>query len=80
MHAFGVISQSRVYGDGVGFVRFEEGEQARKAIRAMNGKKANPRCEEPLLVKFAFRKARNPKRYIRVGEDVKSSLFSLFCV
>lgn len=26
---FGVISQSRVYGDGVGFVRFEEGYQAR---------------------------------------------------
>ena len=31
---FGVISQSRVYGDGVGFVRFEQGYEA-KAVKLL---------------------------------------------
>merc|ERR1719216_790888 len=40
---FGVISQSRVYGDGVGFVRFEQAHEARRAIHAMHNKKMD-RC------------------------------------
>eukprot|EP01083_Nonionella_stella_P318023 1160454_1 len=67
---FGVISQSRVYGDGVGFVRFEKGHEAKAALEQMNGAKLE-RCQDPLLVKYAFRKQKNSKRYIRVGDEVK---------
>eukprot|EP01083_Nonionella_stella_P262926 893642_1 len=68
--SFGVISQSRVYGDGVGFVRFEQGFQAKQALEQMNGAKLD-RCQDQLLVKYAFRKPKNTKRYIRVGDEVK---------
>merc|ERR1719361_907747 len=67
---FGVISQSRVYGDGVGFVRFEQAHEAKRAIGAMHGKKLD-RCPDQLLVKYAFKKQRRDKRYIRVGDEVK---------
>eukprot|EP00484_Ammonia_sp_Unknown_P010336 CAMPEP_0197073536 /NCGR_PEP_ID=MMETSP1384-20130603/210655_1 /TAXON_ID=29189 /ORGANISM="Ammonia sp." /LENGTH=891 /DNA_ID=CAMNT_0042512373 /DNA_START=2767 /DNA_END=5442 /DNA_ORIENTATION=- len=67
---FGVISQSRVYGDGVGFVRFEQGHEAKAAIEAMDKAKMD-RCPDQLLVKYAFRKQRPNKRYIRVGDQVK---------
>ena len=68
---FGVISQSRVYGDGVGFVRFEQNDEATQAIEKMNGARPDPRCTENLLVKRAFKKTRNPKRFIRVGDEVR---------
>ena len=29
------------------------------------------RCQDQLLVKYAFKKQRNSKRYIRVGDEVK---------
>merc|ERR1719461_421508 len=67
---FGVIQQSRVYGDGVGFVRFEQGFEAKNAIQGMDGAKLE-RCPDKLLVKYAFRKVRKDKRYIRVGDEVK---------
>eukprot|EP00487_Bulimina_marginata_P007319 TRINITY_DN28203_c0_g1_i1.p1 TRINITY_DN28203_c0_g1~~TRINITY_DN28203_c0_g1_i1.p1 ORF type:complete len:115 (+),score=20.29 TRINITY_DN28203_c0_g1_i1:22-366(+) len=52
---FGVIQQSRVYGDGVGFVRFEKGDEARNAIKHMDKVKLD-RCQDVLLVKYAFKK------------------------
>eukprot|EP01083_Nonionella_stella_P259612 886203_1 len=66
---FGVIQQSRVYGDGVGFVRFEQGYAAKAAIAAMDKKKLD-RCPDQLLVKYAFKKQRNSKRYIREVEMI----------
>ncbi len=41
-----------------------------QAIQAMHGKKYD-RCPDQLLVKYAFKKQRNSKRYIRVGDEVK---------
>eukprot|EP01084_Bolivina_argentea_P076858 139336_1 len=66
---FGVISQSRVYGDGVGFVRFEQGFEAKAAIDKMDKVKLD-RCQDVLLVKYAFKKQRNSKRYIREVEMI----------
>jgi len=67
---FGVISQSRVYGDGVGFVRFEQGFEAKAAIEAMDKKRLD-RCPDQLLVKYAFKKQRGSKRYIRVNDEIQ---------
>ena len=37
----------------------------------MDKKRPDARCTDQLLVKYAFRKQRNSKRYIRVGDEVK---------
>lgn len=67
----GVICQSRVHGDGIGFIRFEKKEEAASAL-SLNGTKPDVRCTQPLVVKNANKKTKRPKSILKNpnGENV----------
>lgn len=72
LKGYGTIVQSRIYGDGAGFVCFESAEEANEAIKALNGSKSHPKCFQPLFVNFAFRKVKQ-KQPLRMQKKSKET-------
>jgi len=75
--AYGAIRQSKVVGDGIGFVRYEDHEQALNAIGRLDKQMVEQGCK--LEVRFATRKtAANAYRAQQVPPPTKSNEHNLY--
>lgn len=68
--SYGFIVQSRVKGNGVGFVRYETSIQAFQAMVALNGSKPHPKCKKQLVIRPAVKKeSSRVQSVLRIGNE-----------